>query len=131
MLIATNVDVSETWNRSLPAAVHCASIGGMLRGDTACSSGYSIAGVRDGSVPTVALPNWSAASPGAGGTTTSPTRLTPSSAVPDCIPHVAVTFVLPPCGSTVAVAFENVPKFGSSESAQLAVISVRPDAVTP
>jgi hypothetical protein len=87
--------------------------------------------MRAGSVPTIAVSNLSGVSGGSGGSTRSPTRVTPSTAVPVCMPHVAVIVVLPPRGSTVAVAAVKLPKSGSMPSVHFDVMSILPDAARP
>src|SRR5262249_19153710 len=90
----------------------------------AWSSGYSMPGVRAGSLPSVAVPNRSGAFGGALGSTTSPVRSTISSAAPVSGPHVALTGVLPPCGPTVTVASVNEPNAWQLANVQWAVIWV-------
>ena len=77
-----------------------------------------------GSLPSVAPWNMPAAPAGAPGATTVPIRSTSSSAVPVCWPQVAVTAVLPPCGSTVAIAPVNDPNCTPIVSVHDEVMSV-------
>src|SRR5579871_1544955 len=112
--MAAYVEVSARWKRSLPAAAHWSSMGGMLSGATAVSMGYSTLGVlmalipgaadwkRDGAFIGVVIP-----------VITVPVSFTVSWLVPLCDPHEARTGVVPPWGCTVTMAPCADPKVGS------------------